>query len=108
MRRSVLGVVLVVVVTCSVLAFGVGQRAAHARGGETEAAQSQPENAEQAFQELFAMSKKDGKGLVFHIGGQSIPGVVTRVIGDDAVEVRNREYGRIVLRLERVDAVAAN
>ena len=108
MRRSVLGIAIVVSLACFVLAITAGQRVAHAQSGETEAAQSQPENADQAFQELFAMSMKDGKGLVFHVGGQSIPGVVTRVIGDDAVEVRNREYGRIVLRLERVDAVAAN
>jgi len=106
MRRSLLGIVIVAV-TCAVVVLGFGQRAAHARGDETEPAAVQPENARQAFQELFDVSAKSGKGLVLHVGGQTIAGVVTRVIGDDAVEVRNREYARIVLRLDRIDAVAA-
>src|SRR5688572_10294301 len=53
--------------------------------------------AAQAFQELFAASQKDKKGLTFYVKGQSIPGVVTKV-GGDAVEVRNQTHGRIVIR----------
>ena len=61
----------------------------------------------QAYQELFAASQKDKKGLTFFVKGQSIPGVVTKVIGTDAVEVRNQTHGRIVIRLDSIDAVAA-
>ena len=62
----------------------------------------------QAYQELFTASQKEKRGLTFHVNGQSIPGVVTRVIGSEAVEVRNQSHGRIVIRIDRIDAVAAN
>ena len=60
------------------------------------------------YQELFAASQKDKRGLTFHVNGQSIPGVVTKVIGNEAVEVRNQSHGRIVIRMDRIDAIAAN
>ena len=62
----------------------------------------------QAWQELFAQSLKDKKGLAFYVKGQNIPGVVTKVIGNDAVEVRNQTHGRIIIRIDQIDAVAAN
>jgi hypothetical protein len=62
----------------------------------------------QAFRELLEMSLKEKKGLTFYVNGQTISGAVTRLIGDDAVEVKNREFGRIIIRLDRIDAVAAN
>ena len=71
-------------------------------------AQGTPAPGAQAYQELFAASQKDKKGLAFYVKGQMIPGVVTRVIGNEAVEVRNQTYGRIVIRLDSIDAVAMN
>ena len=62
----------------------------------------------QAFKELLEMSMKEKKGLTFYVQGQVIAGAVTRLIGEDAVEVKNREFGRIIIRLDRIDAIAAN
>ena len=62
----------------------------------------------QAYQELFAASQKDKRGLTFFVKGQSIPGVVTKIIGTDAVEVRNQTHGRIIIRIDQIDALAAN
>lgn len=78
--------------------------------GLTMAAASMPAAANDAhpYKELLETSLKEKKGLVFYIKGQAIPGAVTRLIGESAVEVKNREYGRIIIRLDRVDAVAAN
>ena len=67
------------------------------------AAQSVP----QAYQELFKMSQADKKGLMFYVRGQQIGGGVVRV-GSDFVEIRNQTYGRIIIRLDAIDAVAAN
>lgn len=58
------------------------------------------------YRELFEASLKDKKGLTIYVNGQSIPGVVTRMIGDDAVEVRNREVSRAIIRIDRIDAVS--
>jgi hypothetical protein len=62
----------------------------------------------QAYQELFAASQKEKRGLTFHVRGQTIGGAVVRVIGNEAVEIRNQQFGRIIIRLESVDAVAMN
>ena len=70
--------------------------------------QTAPTKAPQPFQELFDYSLKEKKGLTFYVQGQTIPGVVTKMIGDDAVEVRNQTSGRIIIRLDRIDAVGTN
>ena len=63
---------------------------------------------QQNLRELLNASQKDKKGLMFYIKGQSIPGVVTKVLKDGSIEVRNQQYGRIVIRIESIDAVAMN
>ena len=57
------------------------------------------------FGELFEISRAEKKGLTFYIGGQTVPGIVTKV-NPDTVEVRNQSHSRVVIRLDRVDAVA--
>ena len=42
-----------------------------------------------------------------YVKGQTIPGVFSK-IGADTVEVRNQTYGRIIIRLDSIDAVAIN
>ena len=61
----------------------------------------------QVFKELLEMSQKEKKGLTFYVNGQVIAGGVVR-INEDTVEIKNREFGRIIIRLDRIDAVAAN
>lgn len=63
--------------------------------------------AAQSFRELLDRSEKERKGLMFYVKGQMIPGVVVK-IGADTVEVRNQTYGRIIIRLDSIDAVAIN
>ena len=63
--------------------------------------------AAQSFRELLDRSEKERKGLMFYVKGQTIPGVVVK-IGADTVEVRNQTYGRIIIRLDSIDAVAIN
>jgi hypothetical protein len=69
------------------------------------AAQSQ---VSESFRELLERSEKEKKGLTFYVKGQAIAGVVVKVIGTAAVEIRNREYSRIIIRLESIDALAIN
>jgi hypothetical protein len=63
--------------------------------------------ADTPFKELLEISLKNKKGLTFYVNGQVIAGGVIR-IGDDVVEVKNREFARITIRLDRIDAIAAN
>ena len=57
------------------------------------------------FQELLEMSQKDKKGVMIYVKGQSIAGVVVKITGD-VIELRSREYSRIMVRVESIDAVA--
>lgn len=57
----------------------------------------------QAFQAIFERSLNEKKGIQVWINGQAIGLAVTR-IGDGWIEGRNREYGLIVIRTERIDA----
>ena len=60
------------------------------------------------FQDMFEYSLKEKKGLLFFVKGQTIAGGVTKIIGNEAVEVRNQTYSRIVIRVDQIDAVAMN
>jgi len=64
------------------------------------------ENSMNPFAELFETSQTEKKGLTFYVGGATIAGIVAKVNGADSVEVRNQMHSRIVIRLDRVDAVA--
>jgi hypothetical protein len=97
MNRSILSLLLV---TATLVA-------AEAPQARTSTASMKGSNVPEAIQELLELSLKNGKGLMFHLGSQSVGGAVTK-IGDTTVEIRNREYSRIVLRLDRIDGVAMN
>lgn len=57
------------------------------------------------FQQVLEASLNEKKGVMIYVKGQSIPGIVTK-INADSVELRSREYSRIVVKLESIDAVA--
>jgi hypothetical protein len=58
------------------------------------------------FKDLFELSQKEKKGLMFYLSGQTVGGLVTKIISDDLIEIRNREYDRILIRVASIDAVA--
>jgi len=57
------------------------------------------------MRDIFEASHKDKKGLMLYVKGQTIPGVVVNITGD-TIELKSREYSRIVVRIEAIDAVA--
>ena len=58
------------------------------------------------FKELLQESLAKKFGLQFYLQGQVIPGIVTKITDDNVVEVKNQEHERIMIRLDRVDAIA--
>jgi len=60
----------------------------------------------QALLELFQLSMKDKKGVTFFLPGQTIAGIVTKILDTDAVEARSQTYSRIVIRLDQILAAA--
>ena len=63
--------------------------------------------ASASFQELFEKSLAEKKGITLYVGGPVIAGGVTR-IGADVVELHSQEFARIVVRIDRIDGVAAH
>lgn len=57
--------------------------------------------------DVLEQSQKTGKGVLVYLGSHAIGGAVTKLT-EATVELKNREYGRIVLRLDRIDGVAGN
>lgn len=60
-----------------------------------------------AYASLIDKSKAQKTGLVFYVQGQTIAGVVKEAHADHLV-VANQTYGLIVIRRDRIDAVAGN
>lgn len=58
------------------------------------------------YRELMQQSIEQKFGLEFYVKGQVIPGVVTRLGDDGVVEVRNQTRDRVIIRLDRIDAIA--
>jgi hypothetical protein len=57
------------------------------------------------FRELLLAAQKEQKGVQVHVNGQSIALLVTAV-GLEYLEGKSREFSRILVRLDRIDAVA--
>jgi hypothetical protein len=58
------------------------------------------------FKELIEASLKEKRGLTIFIKGQTIAGIVTQIIGLEAIEVRNQTFSKVIIRLDAVDAMA--
>jgi len=58
------------------------------------------------FNELIELSLKEKRGLTIFIGGQTVAGIVVRVVGTDGIEVRSQTYSRLIIRLDAVEAMA--
>jgi hypothetical protein len=57
------------------------------------------------FQQILEVSQNEKKGVMLYVKGHQIGGVVTKVSAD-SVEMRSREYSRIVVRIESIDAAS--
>jgi hypothetical protein len=57
------------------------------------------------MRELLEISQNEKKGVMLYVKGQSLAGAVTKLTAD-TVELRSREYSRIVVRIESIDAAA--
>jgi hypothetical protein len=66
-----------------------------------------PGKENDAMRELLEASQNEKKGIMLYLRGQSIGGSVVKITGD-VVEMRNREFGRIVVRIDAIEAAAMN
>lgn len=59
-----------------------------------------------AMDDVFNQSLSQKKGLSIYIGGQVINAIFVKRIDGNTIEVRNQTFGRIIIRVDRIDAVA--
>ena len=60
-----------------------------------------------SMREVLEASQNDKKSVMLYMKGQSLGGAVVKV-GGDTVELRSREYSRIVVKIDAIDAIAMN
>jgi histidine ammonia-lyase len=59
-----------------------------------------------AYDELFNLSLTQKKGLSVYVGGQVVVGVFVKRIDTNTIELRSQQFAKIIVRLDRVDAIA--
>jgi len=73
---------------------------------QTSSAQSAPGLSPAAVEEILTQSLAQKKGMSIYVGGQTIAGVFVKRIDANTIEVRNQTYGRVLIRIDRIDAIA--
>ncbi len=58
------------------------------------------------IEQALAQAQQEKKGVTLYVQGQTIGGGVVRIEPGQWVEMRSQQYGRIVVRLDRIDALA--
>jgi hypothetical protein len=59
------------------------------------------------MREVLETSLNEKKSVVIYFRGQMIGGIVVK-LNSETAELRNREYSRIVVRIDAIDAAAMN
>jgi hypothetical protein len=59
------------------------------------------------IEQALGAALQDKRGITLYVAGQTISGAVTRIEAGKWVEMRNQQYGRIIVRLDRIDGIAA-
>ncbi len=57
-------------------------------------------------QDALQAAQDSKKGIMVYVGGQAIGGAVVKIEQGQWVELRSQQYGRIVIRMDRIDGIA--
>ncbi|MGC3982045.1 MAG: hypothetical protein QM808_12350 [Steroidobacteraceae bacterium] len=63
------------------------------------------EDVNRTFEQMLTASQQDKRGVNLYVDGQVIAGIVVKVEAGQWVELRSQQYSRIVVRLDRIDAI---
>ena len=58
------------------------------------------------LEDVLHAAMESKRGIRVFVNGQTIGGAVTRLEPGSYIELRNQEFGRIVVRWDRIDGVA--
>jgi hypothetical protein len=58
------------------------------------------------LEEAFNAALASKKGVTLYVNGAEIGGAITKLEAGQYVELRSQQYGRIVVRWDRIDGIA--
>lgn len=58
------------------------------------------------IEQALAAAQESKKGIMVYVAGQAIGGGVVKIEAGQWVELRSQQYGRIVIRMDRIDGIA--
>lgn len=58
------------------------------------------------IEQALAQAQQEKKGVTLYVQGQTIGGGVVRIEPGQWVELRSQQFGRIIVRLDRIDGLA--
>ena len=64
--------------------------------------------SDELFKELLERSRDEKRGLTVYLSGQTLIGIVTRIIGEEAIELTSQQFHRAIVRLEKIEAMSVN
>ena len=64
-------------------------------------------DALRGIEQALVAAQQDKRGITVYVAGQTIGGAVTRIETGQWVELRNQTAGKIIVRLDRIDGIAA-
>jgi len=64
-------------------------------------------DAVKGIEQALVAAQQDKRGITLYVSGQTIAGAVTKVEPGQWVEMKNQTSGRIVVRIDRIDGIAA-
>lgn len=64
------------------------------------------DGSSKAIEQALAAAQEARKGVTLYVAGQAIGGGVVKIESGQWVELRSQQYGRIVVRMERIDGIA--
>jgi endonuclease YncB( thermonuclease family) len=59
----------------------------------------------QLLKPILDESQQSKKGITFFVNGNTVIGYVVRVIDEVAVEVKNQRSSKVLIRMDKIDAV---
>lgn len=66
------------------------------------------ENKFELFKEVFEKSQNENRGLTVYVKGQTIVGIVTKVVGEEAIELRSQMFSKAVVLIASIDAASVS
>lgn len=54
---------------------------------------------------ILEESQQSKKGITFYVNGTTVVGYVTKIIGDKAVEAKNQRSSKVIIAIDRIDAL---